>query len=136
MKLLISRKEDIEVTTGYAIIFDGDVKLFEFRTIELPWKDNAHNISCIPTGTYNTVKIYSPKRGKCFQLLDVLERDGILIHIGNYAHGVKIDTLGCILPGSKLEDIDHDGTLDIRESTITMTELLKLLPNKFQTVII
>jgi hypothetical protein len=136
MKLIISRKYDLEITTGYAIVLDGDKKIFEFRTLELPWLDNAHNVSCIPEGVYDTVGIYSTKRGKCFQLMNVSDRTGILIHIGNFSHGEKIDTLGCILPGSKLEDINNDGTLDIRDSTITMTELIRILPTKFKTYII
>lgn len=64
-------------------------------TLELPWKDNKTNISCIPTGKYNCVPYSSEKYQGVFQIQDVPNRDAILIHIGNYPK----DTHGCILPG-------------------------------------
>lgn len=66
---------------------------------------------CIPLGTYKvTLDVVSPKyknrypyktycSGSVPRLLDVPNRDGILIHIGND----KNDTLGCILVGENTQ---------------------------------
>lgn len=65
-------------------------------TLELPWLDNQASISCIPTGNYTCKRHISPRFGETFQILNVPNRDDILIHWGNT---VK-DTKGCILLGS------------------------------------
>jgi hypothetical protein len=141
IKFIISRNYREKETTGSALIFNADEKLFEFKTIELPLftvplKPNTACTNCIPEGTYEVTKIYSPTKGQCFQVHNVPGRTAILIHKGNYATGFKkVDTQGCILVGSKFEDINGDGELDIAESTITLTELLRILPNKFKIII-
>lgn len=64
-------------------------------TLELPWKDNQRNISCIPKGTYGVVRHNGTKYKNVWRLLDVPNRSGILIHAGN----TKADIQGCILVG-------------------------------------
>lgn len=64
-------------------------------TLELPWKSNTKNISCIPMGTYDCVPHNSARFKNIYRLLDVPGRSGILIHIGNYLKEIE----GCILPG-------------------------------------
>jgi hypothetical protein len=136
IKLLISREYGEKETLGYGVVFDGSTKVFEFVTIELPNKGNQNNISCIPEGEYNVHKIISPSKGKCFQVMDVPERIAILIHIGNYATGKKVDTQGCILPGNEFIDINDDGNIDVAGSTDTLKKLLQILPDNFKLTII
>jgi len=136
-KCIISRSYEEDETLGGGIIFKGRKKLFEFKTIELPLftiplKTNTPFTNCIPEGSYDVTKIYSPTKGKCFQVHDVEGRSAILIHKGNYATGKKVDTEGCILVGSGFADINKDGALDVIESTDTLTKLLELLPDKFK----
>lgn len=64
-------------------------------TLELPWRNNRQNISCIPTGIYHCNPYSSAKYVNVYQLLDVPGRSGILIHAGN----TVADIQGCILPG-------------------------------------
>ncbi len=65
-------------------------------TLELPWKGNATDISCIPAGTYDTKRVFSQKfQTEVFALLNVEGRDNIEIHVGNTTK----DTQGCILIG-------------------------------------
>ena len=97
-------------------------------TLELPWLDNKKRISCIPEGEYDVIKHVSPKFGECFWILNVPDRSEILVHKGNYNR----DTLGCVLVGKSLIDIDGDGNRDTTNSSATMKELLKILPNKFK----
>jgi hypothetical protein len=85
------------------ILVDGSPK---WATLELPWRDNAKHVSCIPEGTYLCKK--SLKRmlhtGKqlpvTFEVEGVPGRDGILFHTGNRAS----DTKGCILLGQGYSD--------------------------------
>lgn len=75
-----------------------------FTTLELPWKDNARNVSCIPPGVYHATKMYSQKFSKdVYVLNDVPGRDLIEFHIGNT---VK-DTNGCILLGMQYNYTDY-----------------------------
>ncbi len=66
-------------------------------TIELPWLNNQRQISCIPEGSYELVKRYSPKFGWHLHLQGVKGRDMILIHPANNA---IIELRGCIAPVS------------------------------------
>ena len=78
---------------------------FQCYSLELPWKDNAQNISCIPEGKYTSHWQRSPKFGHCYKLANVPNRSHILIHPGNLAgdkvKGYKTHTWGCILLGTK-----------------------------------
>lgn len=94
-----------------------------FDTLELSWKNNQRQISCIPDGMYCVVPNFSFKHGTCFRLSNVLGRDNILIHKGNF----NKDTKGCILIGHGFEDIDNDHEQDILNSRIAMTTLLGIV---------
>ena len=83
----------------------------DIYTIELPWNNNEKGISCIPQGLYNCVPHNSPKHPDTYQLLYVPNRDSILIHPGNFACDInlqsglhKSDTEGCILVGFGIEE--------------------------------
>ena len=71
-------------------------------TIELPWKDNKTNISCIPTGEYTCKRVTSPKFGETFEVTGVPSRDHVLVHVANTVS----DLLGCIGVGEQFEPID------------------------------
>ena len=66
-------------------------------SIELPWKNNHTRVSCIPEGTYELVKRWSPKFNRHLQVLNVPKRKFILIHPANDA---KHELKGCIAPVS------------------------------------
>ncbi len=132
MELRIDRWEFHPVQTiGVGYILDGEQWVFEFKTLELPWLNNQRRISCVPAGRYRCVKRKSPRFGHHFHILDVPERDHILIHHGNYYR----DTLGCILVGRDLADLDGDGYADVTHSKQTMAMLYEALPEEFDIVI-
>jgi hypothetical protein len=54
-------------------------------TIELPWKENRSQISCIPEGRYELKKRYTPRFGKHFIVPNVPNRSYILLHAANDA---------------------------------------------------
>ena len=64
-------------------------------TCELPWKDNEPNVSSIPAGIYEVVRVQSPRFGNTFEVKNVEGRTHILFHRGN---SIK-DSRGCILLG-------------------------------------
>ncbi len=137
MKAVLSRRYESDQTFGQLVIFDGDVIVYKCLTLELPWNNNQLRSSCIPESKYKVHKIYSPKFGQCFHLQDVLDRSGILIHVGNFASLTEqSDTTGCILPGTAFMDINSDGNVDIIQSRATMNKLLNFLPDSFYLYII
>ena len=73
-------------------------------TIELPWKENQTNISCIPEGNYELRSRTSTKFGNHLEILDVPDRSYILIHPANDA--VK-ELRGCIAPVNLLTGIGN-----------------------------
>jgi hypothetical protein len=132
MKVVLSRQYGNLQTLGRIVVFDGNKVKLQIACLELPNLDNRHEVSCIPEGKYEVHKVHSPKFGKCFQVVDVPERDNILFHAGNYAS----DTKGCILPGMAYEDINGDGNLDVIESKYALTKMLNILPDSFTLYII
>ena len=134
MKAIIERKDytDKQVT-GEFTLYDGENVIFTCKTLELPWRDNQNRISCIPTGTYHVVDRVSPTFGRSYHvkspgLNDVVGRNWILIHPGNYHTQIK----GCILVGRALAHINSDGYLDVTSSRDTLKELLRLAPEGFE----
>jgi hypothetical protein len=83
---------------------------FSCFTLELTWKDNRSNVSCIPAGVYTARLVRTPKHGLCFMLHGVAGRFAILIHSGNFAgdieKGLRTHSQGCLLFGK------YRGTID------------------------
>jgi len=91
MKLMLYRTYLNEGTNGE--IFNGATLVC--GSIELPWKQNLANVSCIPEGTY-VLKMRSTTRlGPHLQLIGVKDRKYILMHAANDA--LK-ELRGCIAP--------------------------------------
>ncbi len=92
-ELTVERKlTSADCTMGY-LIANGKVICY---TLELPWKDNSNNISCIPEGIYNGILRYDKTDGWRIQLEKVPNRTGVQIHMGNYTTQIE----GCILVGT------------------------------------
>ena len=90
MHVIIARTMEEKQTLGDAIVVDRGNVIFEFKTMELPWKDNKRRVSCIPVGFYIVRKHTSPKFGNTFHVLNVKGRSEILIHKGNYGARRKL----------------------------------------------
>jgi hypothetical protein len=95
MKLELIRTYCPDGTNG-DLLLNGDKVC---STIELPWKENAPKISCIPEGEYELKKRFSQRPGNHFILVNVPGRSFILIHPANDA--LK-ELKGCIAPVSFL----------------------------------
>jgi hypothetical protein len=137
VKLILSREYRKDETLGKYMIMQETKTLFTCCCLELPWLNNQHNVSCIPEGIYDVIKVnWPPKHPDSFLIQNVSDRDGVMIHIGNYAEGSKIDTEGCQLPGMNFIDLNGDGAPDVEQSTIAMAALNHLLPDNFKLIII
>ncbi|MBW2740570.1 MAG: hypothetical protein JRE64_17390 [Deltaproteobacteria bacterium] len=98
MNLRIERIQRYSKSIGGKLYVDGK---FVSHTLELPWRWNLKNISCIPPGKY--VCFWRHDRGR-IQLQDIPcpggYRTSIQIHIGN--RPIPKDTKGCILVGKQI----------------------------------
>ena len=92
MELELFRTYDPEGT-------NGELKLVVCNTIELPWLQNQRNVSCIPEGRYELRKRFIKKFGLHLLVVDVPDRNWILIHPANDA---KTQLKGCIAPVTQL----------------------------------
>lgn len=97
MELTLERSYFPDGTNGS--LYYGDTLVC--FTIELPWRENASNRSCIPEGSYPVVKRFSNRHQFHLELLDVPGRSLILIHKANDA---QKELRGCIAPVSRLTD--------------------------------
>lgn len=66
-------------------------------TLELPWRQNLREESCIPCGEYKYEMVVSGRWGVTYEV-EVPGRDGILFHVGNTVR----DTRGCVLVGTRM----------------------------------
>jgi len=136
MKATLTRLYCNEYTRGKLTVDNG----FTCDTLELPWRNNASQVSCIPVGTYKVIPRTSPKYGNHLHVTGVNGRDLILIHWGNYAGSVNPktgtpDIKGCILVGYGYADLDGDGLPEIVRSKDAFKALMLACPNGFELTI-
>jgi len=125
-KVKLTRFDLSEKQTLGILTTDG----FECKTMELPDKNNAARVSCIPTGKYickyTKSPLFSKNAGKdvfTYAILNVPKRAGIRIHSANYARQL----LGCVALGSAHKDLDLDGQNDVIHSGDTMRKFEQLM---------
>lgn len=127
-KLELVRLHDDETQTlGELYVVEDNKIIYSCATLELPYLDNKNKVSCIPASTYKVVKRktkYSKYKYEHLHILDVPNRDYILIHAGNYYTNI----LGCILVGKTHKDINGDGLDDVLNSLQTLNTLLTYIP--------
>ena len=100
-------------------------------TLELPWKDNQRNISCIPEGSYKVIKHNSPKFGNTLWFKEVKNRSEILIHSlnntgqsrGCLGVGEQLTNQGTLINSKKalnylLENIDNEIIIEISNDSL------------------
>lgn len=127
MNITILRDYDPEVTEG--VMTDDSTGKRLCYTLELPWKNNQHEISCIPEGKYRFHKFASPKFGhEVYRLENVPNRDFIDMHNGN----TVLDIEGCILVGKERGTLtipagSHYNYVAVLHSKPTLDILLSLL---------
>jgi Family of unknown function (DUF5675) len=100
-----------------------------YVTLELPWKNNQKDVSCIPPGEYKATRMFSEKFKKVlFVLHNVPGRDLIEFHIGNKVE----NTNGCILLGSEFSKTEYA----IVDSKVSFDDFMIRMPAEGFTVLI
>lgn len=116
-------------TMGHITFYDDKgAELFRCCTLELPWKANRRQISCIPLGNYS-VRHCAPTTKFPYEhylVLSVPDRDGIKFHRGCFTK----DTLGCILVGMNVADLNKDGVADLASSKIALQRIVEIVGTK------
>lgn len=102
---------------------------FTCCTMELPWRDNKPDVSCIPNGLFFCSPHVSPTFGECYAVNDVQGRSEILIHplnfAGDVAKGKRSESEGCIGVG-----LYHDvlrGQLAVLKSRVAFDRLMQYI---------
>ena len=108
MNLSLFRTQTGDQGTFGVIMTPGGVV---YRTLELPWRENRPNRSCIPAGIYGTRWVHSPRFGWVYQIMDVSGRTHIKMHAANYGGDVKkgfrTHLLGCVALGLYTGTLGH-----------------------------
>lgn len=135
MKVEVTRSTDngIQTLGTMNVINENDAVVHTCYTLELPWKDNASRISCIPKGAYICTKRNATANIPYRHILinGVSGRAGVCIHKGNYHTQIR----GCLLVGNKLFDINKDGQLDVQNSGVEFDKIMALMPDEFKLTI-
>lgn len=88
--LTLTRLEQNDFAS-YGHLCDGEGKQLGV-TLELPWRENARDVSCVPAGTYTIKRRWSNKhKRELFCLENVPHRSDCEIHVANLPE----DLLGC-----------------------------------------
>lgn len=98
MELQLFRNQ-FEGGTNGALFYQGKFICF---MIELPWKENARNVSCIPDGRYELALWYTDRYKHHLVVKNVPGRSGILVHPANDA---AKELRGCLAPVTHLTGI-------------------------------
>lgn len=118
------QSDDGNQTFGQLLDKDQSTELC--YTIELPWKDNLPDVSCIPPGRYLFYNYLSPSKGKVWRTDSLAPaRVAIEIHAANWARQL----LGCIAVGKTVDVIN--GTPGVTSSQNTLKMLQSILPEQF-----
>lgn len=114
----VRRLTQTDFATFGELVIHGDAVC---KTLELPWKDNANGVSCIPAGTYWVEREFSPAfKRDLFELKDVPHRSECKFHPANVPHELK----GCIALGEDYGTVGgEDGVVRSRAAVDTFMAL-------------
>lgn len=101
------------------------------HTVELPWRDNARQRSCIPAGSYRCALVNSPRFGRVYGVANVPGRSHILIHAANVGGDVDLgwdsQLHGCIAPVERLGAIKNTAGRMQRAGLVSRPALRRLM---------
>jgi hypothetical protein len=129
-KLSILRERSQDYGTFGRAFFMGS----SWPSLELPWRDNQPERSCVPAGIYEAHLKASKKFGyQVYELQRVPQRSAVEIHIANFAGdidlGLRSDLEGCVCLGtSKGQLMNHQNVLQdcVRGSGVAFHQFMAL----------
>jgi hypothetical protein len=96
IELKVVRTNRFSKSLGGDLFVDGE---FVCHTLELPWRWNKKNISCIPVGKYRCFWRHDRDR---IQVVDIPCPGGSRVAIQFHAGNAPKDSRGCVLVGKTL----------------------------------
>lgn len=118
---MILQREIEDLFGLHGELLDNYNKPAGIYTLEQPWRENRHDVSCIPAGDYYCSAFMSEHlKGSLYRVDNVPNRGGVLIHGGNFLK----DTRGCILVG-----LAKDAHGDLGKSQDALVYLSSLVPS-------
>lgn len=128
MKIVrLIRGQSTDQGTFGRLIFGTNV----VHTVELPWRNNARQRSCIPVGSYPCSIVNSPRFGRVYGVANVPGRSHILIHSANVAGDVDMgwdsQLHGCIAPAERLGAIKNTAGRMQRAGLVSRPALRRLM---------
>lgn len=127
MIAVLTRGPSTDEGTFGALAFGEQV----VNTVELPWRDNMRQISCIPPGTYECAIVQSPRFGRVYEVKNVPGRSHVLIHPANFAGdallGWTTELQGCIAPGERRGRIKNPSGKMQRAVLVSRPAVTKLM---------
>lgn len=101
-------------------------------SLELPWRNNETDRSCIPAGAYRCEPHYSASlKMRVYLLLNVPGRENVYVHPGN----ILPHTKGCILTGEAFEPVmGQDGVVYSKDAFGELTALTKWEPFNLEII--
>jgi hypothetical protein len=101
-KAILRRQPSSDEGTFGVLSFGGQT----VYSLELPWRDNRRQKSCIPFGSYRCTLVQSPKFGRVYEVTNVPGRSAVLIHPANFGGdadlGYTTHLQGCIAPCERI----------------------------------
>lgn len=123
----LTRSESTDEGTFGTLVFGAN----SCRTLELPWRDNRPQVSCIPTGTYRCGIVRSPRMGRVYGVAAVPGRSNVLIHSANLAGDISMgfDTQlqGCIAPCERLGSLRNKAGRMQRAGLVSRPAVTRLM---------
>ena len=123
----ISRQELTDQGTFGRMAFGANC----MYTVELPWRNNIRQKSCIPAGSYLCELVKSPRFGLVYGVRDVPGRSQVLIHSanlgGNVDLGWQTQLQGCIAPALGLGALRLNNDKFQRAGLVSRPALRKLM---------
>ena len=109
--------------------------VFHSHLLELGWRNNQRNISCVPAGKYDLRLEFSPKFNRdLWEAYGIPNRSECKFHQANFARQLN----GCFAPGEARFDIDRDGEKDMINSRSALEEFMDAIgqENRARLVVI
>lgn len=95
----------------------------KWTSMELPWRDNAEDVSCVPPGTYLAKFQFSPHFNKqLYHLVDVPGRTNCMLHPANWAGdkalGYYCELEGCAALGRTVGELKRPDNGQLQQALI------------------
>ena len=120
----------------FSVLYRADTGERVCDLLELPWRENRRQVSCIPPGSYELRPWSSPKFRRALEVVGVPVRTAILIHGGNLAgdveRGWRTHSRGCPLACTRRGTIN--GQRAGLASQAALRRILALAPSHLQIV--